>query len=97
MLKTFEDGSTCILEENYGTQVWNIRLGFNLDFIDKLVLTDGTIVQNMQYSPDAQIPTSGELIQRLRQSDDSSYVTKLTEKDKRKVQLFASGLICSYK
>lgn len=34
MLKVFEDGSRCIVEEVNGRQIIHIRLGFNLNFID---------------------------------------------------------------
>lgn len=74
MLKTFEDGSRCIVEEINGRQIIHIRLGFNLNFIDKLILTDGTIIQNMQYELNAEQPTPSQLIQRLKQPDESCYV-----------------------
>lgn len=75
MLKVFEDGSRCIVEEVNGRQIIHIRLGFNLNFIDKLILTDGTIIQNMQYELNAIPPTPKELIQKLKQPDESCYVT----------------------
>lgn len=74
MIKTFKDGSKCIVDEFQGREIIHIRLGFNLNFIDKLVLTDGTIIQNMQYELKAQIPTPSELVTKLKQQDESCYV-----------------------
>lgn len=39
----------------------HIRMGWENDFIDKIILTDGTILQNMQFRLDAKIPTDEEL------------------------------------
>lgn len=71
MIKNFADGSRCIVEECNGYQVLHIRLGFDLNFIDKLVLVDGTIIQNMQYEINATIPTPLELVQKITPNDQT--------------------------
>lgn len=75
MVKTFKDGSRCIVEDINGYEVIHIRLGKALNFIDKLILTDGTIVQNMQYELSAERPTPNQLIQRLKQPDETCFVS----------------------
>ena len=41
--------------------VKQIRMGWNKDFVHKVILSDGTILQNMQCDPNAKIPTDEEL------------------------------------
>jgi hypothetical protein len=74
--KKFKDGSICIVEKINNRHIIHIRLGFKLNFIDKLVLVDGTIIQNMQYELNAKIPPPSQLLKILKEPDETSYVMK---------------------
>lgn len=41
--------------------VKQIRMGWNNTFVHKVMLSDGTVLQNMQCDPNAKIPTDEEL------------------------------------
>lgn len=65
MIKEFEEGSREIVEVSKGKQIIHLRLGKSLNFVEQLLLVDGTIIQNMQYELDAQVPCPNELLERL--------------------------------
>ena len=71
MIKTYKDGSRGIVE-HVSYEVNHIRLGKDLNFIDKLILTDGTVIQNMQYELNAEVPTPTQLAQMLKQPDTTT-------------------------
>lgn len=72
--KNFKNGSICIAEKTNNRQIIHVRLGFKLNFIDKLILIDGTIIQNMQYELNAKIPPPSQLLKILKEPDETCYV-----------------------
>ena len=67
-------------------EVIDIRLGRTLNFIDKLIFVDGTIIQNMQYELNAEQPNPNQLIKRLKQPDPT---TQLDYDKSKKVEINA--------
>ena len=69
-LKKFEDNSVCIVDEDvYFLQVnesKHLRLGRKLGFIQSIILTDGTVYQNMHAMSDMNIPTPGAIAELLK-------------------------------
>jgi len=66
MIEVFKDGSRCIVEKDGNNKVICLRLGKKLNFVYGMRLVDGTLIQNMQYELDAEIPTPGELADKLK-------------------------------
>lgn len=57
--------------------VKQIRMGWNHDYINKVILSDGTVIQNMQCDRNAKIPTDEE----LKTINDKNFISKEEKKN----------------
>lgn len=57
--------------------VKQIRMGWNHDYINKVILSDGTVIQNMQCDRNAKIPTDEE----LKTINDKNFISKEESKN----------------